>query len=277
VAHNLIHDAPHTGILYLANDSVIEFNEIHHVTLETGDCGAIYTGRDFAARGNIIRHNYIHDTGGYGMGSMAVYLDDCVSGQTIYGNLFVRTTRAAFIGGGRDVLVENNVFVDCEPAVEVDGRGLDKSPVWHGMIYKTMKERLEEVNYRQPPYSERYPELLQLDRYYARDDGVPPENNVIVRNICVGGRWLNVRWHAEEKHILVRDNLVGVDPRFVDPAAGDYQLRKDSPAWSIGFKPLPLERIGLLPKEPPARPRRKARGVGPVARRAPRRKPHRRA
>ena len=36
------------------------------------------------------------------------------------------------------------------------------------------------------------------------------------------------------------DNLVDQDPRFVDRAGGDFQLRKDSPA----FKPIPLEKIG---------------------------------
>ena len=25
----------------------------------------------------------------------------------------------------------------------------------------------------------------------------------------------------------------------------DFRLRKDSPAWSIGFKPIPVEKIGL--------------------------------
>ena len=35
-----------------------------------------------------------------------------------------RSPRAAFIGGGRDSIVENNIFVDCEPAVHVDARAL---------------------------------------------------------------------------------------------------------------------------------------------------------
>ena len=43
---------------------MIEFNEIHHVALETGDVGAIYAGRDWTFRSNRIRHNFIHHTGG---------------------------------------------------------------------------------------------------------------------------------------------------------------------------------------------------------------------
>ena len=41
-SHNLIHDHPHAAILFSGNDHLIEFNEIHHIALETGDVGAIY-------------------------------------------------------------------------------------------------------------------------------------------------------------------------------------------------------------------------------------------
>jgi len=90
---------------------------------ETGDVGALYTGRDWGSVGNVIRYNFIHHTGGVRGWSMGVYLDDCDNGDTIYGNAFYRVTRAAFIGGGRYNRVENNLFVDCSPAVHVDARG----------------------------------------------------------------------------------------------------------------------------------------------------------
>ncbi len=80
---NLVEDHPHCGILFWGNDHSIEGNEIQRVALETGDVGAIYTGRDYSFRGNRIVHNYIHDVGGVGMGSMGVYADDCVSGLHI--------------------------------------------------------------------------------------------------------------------------------------------------------------------------------------------------
>lgn len=66
--HNLIHDHPHCPILYSGNDHRIEWNEIHHVALETGDVGAVYSGRDWTFRGNAIRYNFIHHTGGVGIG-----------------------------------------------------------------------------------------------------------------------------------------------------------------------------------------------------------------
>lgn len=42
VTHNSIHDLPHTAVFFWGNDHVMEYNEIHHVCMETGDAGAFY-------------------------------------------------------------------------------------------------------------------------------------------------------------------------------------------------------------------------------------------
>lgn len=251
-SHNLIHDHPHCAILFWGNDHLMEFNEIHHIALETGDVGAIYTGRDYTFRGNRIRHNYIHETGGVGMGSMGVYMDDCVSGTEVFGNVFFKVHWAMFIGGGRDHRVVNNIFVDCDPAVRMDARGLDKSPVWHTMVDDTMRKRLAEVP--STLYRERYPELKSLDRYYGPPGGpaitgdafkgVPPEGNVVAHNICVG-KWLELAWHAKPEYVDVRDNLVDTDPKFVAADKQDFRLRRDSPAFKLGFQTIPIAKIGL--------------------------------
>jgi len=245
VAHNHIHHSPHNGIHLAGNEHVIEFNEIHHVCLETGDVGAFYMGRDWTMRGNVIRHNFFHHlrTAGRG-GSMAVYLDDCASGTKVYGNIFYKAHRAAFIGGGRDNVVENNLFVDCDPAVQIDGRGLVRGPVWPKMVYETMKRRLEAMNWRKPPYATRYPKLADLVGYYANRDGIPPEGNRIVRNVCAG-KWLVIHWGAKPEHVDVRDNVVGRDVLIVDRKKLTFRVPKSSPAWKLGFKAIPVEKIGL--------------------------------
>lgn len=257
VDHNLIHDHPHCAILYTGNDHQIEFNEIHHIALETGDVGAIYSGRDYTYRGNRIRWNYIHHTGGVGMGSMGVYMDDCVSGAEIYGNVFYQVQRAAFLGGGRDHRVVNNIFVDCNHAVELDGRGLDKSPVWHDMVDKFMRDRLNDVPLS--VYRQCYPELKSLDSYYGPPGGqaitgdafhgVPPDGNIVARNVCVG-KWLNVYWHADKSMLRLENNLTNALSSFGKPPtdtarATDFALNPDSPAWKLGFERIPLEEIGL--------------------------------
>jgi len=34
------------------------------------------------------------------------------------------------------------------------------------------------------------------------------------------------------------------DPQFVDRAKDDYRLKPDSPAFKLGFKPIPMDEIG---------------------------------
>ena len=257
VAHNLIHDHPHCAILYGGNDHVIEFNEIHHVALETGDVGAIYAGRNYTYRGNRISNNFIHHTGGVGMGSMGVYMDDCVSGAEISGNVFYKVQRAAFLGGGRDHQVINNIFVECDPAVQLDGRGLDKSPVWHDMVDKFMRDGLNDVPLAL--YRERYPAMKTLDSAYgppggaaiagSEFKGVPPEGNVVAHNVCVG-KWLDVGWHAKEEWLKLESNLVDPKPGFVGEindrsTVRDFALKPESMAWRLGFKAIPVEQIGM--------------------------------
>ena len=252
ISHNLIQDHPHCAILFTGNDHQIEYNEIHHVALETGDVGAIYTGRDWTYRGNRIRYNFIHDVGGVGMGSMGIYMDDCVSGTEIYGNILCRLTRAVFLGGGRDHQVVNNIFIDCKPAVQLDGRGLDKSPVWHNMVADYMRKQLMAVP--RDLYRSRYPALAGLGRYDPPVHGVPPEGNRVVRNVSVGGEWLKIGWHAKESMIELENNHVDADPGFVDPARMNYQLRPDSTVWKTGFHRIPVERIGVRADRAARRP-----------------------
>lgn len=250
IAHNRIHDLPHTAIQGGGNDHVIEYNEIYRVCQETGDAGAFYMGRDFTQRGNIVRYNYFHDLragalpgqeGGF-TEVMAVYLDDCFSGVMVYGNLFVRAGRSAMIGGGRDNTIENNIFIDGSPAVHVDSRGkgwaskyfVDNGE-WH--IFET----LQEANPTQPPYSVRYPQLINL----RNDDPALAKGNRILRNISVGGKWLEMQDNLTDKIVQFEGNYIGDDPGFVDMAKGDYRLKKDSPVLKSGFKPLPYEKMGL--------------------------------
>ncbi|MBN2309866.1 MAG: hypothetical protein JXR94_12905, partial [Candidatus Hydrogenedentes bacterium] len=204
--------------------------------------GAFYMGRDWTTRGNVIRYNFFHDIHGpYTHGAMAVYLDDAASGTTIFGNVFYKASRAAFIGGGRDNIVENNVFVECNPGVHIDSRGLGwaKKYVVPGGGWE-MYKKLEAVNHAQPPYSERYPQLVTL----LDDDPAVPKGNVIARNVFVGGKHFNLSKEGEE-FAVIEDNFTEGDPGFIDAEHLNFQLKDDSPVYELGFKRIPFEEIGL--------------------------------
>ena len=246
-SHNLIHDAPHMAIGFGGNDHVIEFNEIHDVCTESNDAGAIYAGRNWTMRGNVIRHNYLHDiTGFQGKGCVGVYLDDMFCSTLIYGNVFYKVTSAAFIGGGRDCTVENNIFVDCSPALHVDARALGWADYHADEWIEEAREKktISGIAYTEPPYSERYPRLPGL----LEDEPKAPKGNRIVRNIFWGGTWDAIEEKARP-YILFEDNLLDEDPRFVDAAGQDFRLDKDSPAFNLGFKAIPVREIGLYPDE----------------------------
>lgn len=243
-AHNLIHNAPHMAIGFSGNDHVIEFNEIHNVCLESNDAGAIYSGRDWTMRGTVIRYNYLHEITGFrNKGCVGVYLDDMFCGTEISKNVFYKVTRAAFIGGGRDCLVENNIFVDCRPALHIDARAMNWAS-YH--VNTTMTERLKAIPYKSKLWRKRYPRLVNI----LEDEPAAPKGNIVRRNICSGGRWLELHSGADKNVVTWEDNLKDPQPGFVDKANMNFQLRDDSKAYKLGFKRIPMEKIGLLENFP---------------------------
>lgn len=252
VAHNLIHTAPHSAVILSGNDHIIEFNEIYNVCNETGDAGAFYMGRDWSQRGNIVRYNFFHHLGAFedkysahGFSeTMAVYLDDFTCGTRVYGNVFYKANRAVLIGGGRDNVIENNIFVDCKPSIHVDARGLaDWTKAYWDGTYPILFDRLKEVNATEPPYTIRYPELATL----LSDEPRKPKGNSIVRNIVAGenrANWLQLIG-VDKDWLDIRDNFVEGDPMFVNVDQCDFRLKAESPVRKLGFKRIPFERIGL--------------------------------
>jgi hypothetical protein len=74
--------------------------------------------------------------------------------------------------------------------------------------------------------------------------------------------WRNVFWKcgpmfntygrpsAEKFDLLANAEYPADDPGFVDPAKGDFRLRPDTPLLArIGFRPIPVEEIGLYQDE----------------------------
>jgi hypothetical protein len=129
VAHNLIHDTPHGGILYGSMDSVFEFNEIFRWCLVSNDLGAFYA-YDLRTRhfGNVtFRYNFMHDSR-IGDG---IYFDMDHPDMKLIGNIVdlrsdgKRGTGYLFKGGsmGKDSVTQpydcsNNVAMDCKTGFE---------------------------------------------------------------------------------------------------------------------------------------------------------------
>ena len=284
VSHNLIHDAPHSGIIFSGNEHLIEFNDIHHVAKETGDVGAIYTSADWTYCGTVIRYNYFHNIQGVGkfVSSKAIYLDLPVGGVTVFGNIFYDIEDAFFTNSGRHCLIKNNIFVKCSPSIKINVYREPSHFVTGGPW--RLVEKLNEVNYKIPPYSTRYPWLQKI--LSEGDDPAIPYENIIARNISYNGKWLDLHSELDFSVVTVKDNLIAdpvicnwreqfqeqgkgaveykygnvemtkileqegnklinANPGFIDVKNENFQLREDSPAYQLGFKRIPIEEIGL--------------------------------
>jgi hypothetical protein len=126
---------------------------------------------------------------------------------------------------------------------------------------------LNSVRFSEPPYSTRFPKLARI----LEDQPSHPKGNVLRGNIFWRGNGENLRrmnWEnpPESKSwrqnawwyhiqttvydlVTIENNLIDVDPRFVDEKDGNFQLQKDSPAWKIGFQRIPFDKIGLYQDE----------------------------
>lgn len=250
VSNNLIHGLPHTAVFFWGNDHLLEYNEIYDVCRETGDAGAFYQGRDWTQRGNMIRYNYFHDLRGVqGQGGftdvMAVYMDDFASGTTVSGNVFVNAGRSVMIGGGRDNLIENNLFFEGKPAVHVDARGRGWARFMIDGTNSTMYDRLKAIQQVRSLYDSRYPRLSTL----PGDEPGLPKGNVIRQNISIGGIWRELLDGVNDSLVVFENNTVYQDSGFGSIQEKDSRLKDVAPVLESGLVRIPVERIGLYRDE----------------------------
>ena len=248
LAHNLLHDAPHQAIGLGGNDHVVEYNVVHHVTMETDDCGAFYKGRNPSCRGNVVRYNFWHHIGREGgHGNNAVYFDDGDGGDVVFGNVFFRAGEPAkgnmgtvFSHGGHDLLIENNIFVECKRAIGASPWNDDR---WEQMLEGDLwQERLlREVDITGRLYLEKYPRL----KGFMSSQG-EPRMSATTRNVAVMcGEFLYGNFEDRENWVTDRD------PGFADMAKGNFALQEDAAVFQEipEFEPIPFGKMGLYVDE----------------------------
>ena len=237
ISNNLFRNSSSSAMRLEGNDCTIEYNRISHVVNESDDQGGLDMFYNPSLRGNIIRYNYWSDiSGGTRHGAAGVRFDDMISGVTVYGNLFERCGVLQFgavqIHGGKDNLVENNLFYKCFAAVSCSPWGAERwlkaldSPVIRKKIY-------EDVDINSPIYQKKYPQLKNV-RLNA-------DRNTVVNNLMVDCEHMFMK----NNHALVlnnndsiRSNGNGIE-KFCDPGI----LKKH------GLKSIPFQKIG--PKKNP--------------------------
>lgn len=289
VSHNLMHDITRSGLFGGGNDCVVEYNHIRHDNLMTEDTAGYYNGGNWHNRGQIVRYNYVHDTLGYGrrggkwitpVFAWGIYLDDDESGTTVYGNIVARVPLGGVhVHAGRENVVENNIIVDCaKQQFQMSGHDPAHSQ------WLIDKKKAEFLKYQHNPAYAKYPEVPKLDPeqawlmvgnkfirnivcyrgsdaalYTYSQDRFPDQNETdhnliwhfdlpITVQHSTTGKSARFTWSDWQKEGHDQHSKVA-DPCFVDAAKDDYRLQPGSPALPMGFKPIPVEKIGLYADE----------------------------
>lgn len=233
VAHNDIHHLFYTGVSvgwiwgYAPSKSarnIVEFNRIHHIGQGLlSDMAGVYTLG--ISPGTCVRNNLIHDIEADEYGGWGLYTDEGSSEIVMENNVVYRTTHGGFHQHyGKDNVIRNNVLAFAK----------------NSQVARTREEEHKSFTF---------------------------ERNIVCfdEGTLLGGKWKNDRfdmnhnlyWRVENKPFDFagvgladwqqrghdRDSIVA-DPRFVDPANGNFSLQPGSPAEKVGFVPIDLSRVG---------------------------------
>ena len=166
---NVISDAPHTGITGGGALHTFERNVLDGLLFEASDAGAFYVGYSWTNRGNVVRNNTFRrirarEKTSLGYPSVqALYLDDEHAGYVVEGNLCEDSMTCFFVGGGRDVIVRDNVCRNVGTCLHLDDRGLNwqhdscvVNATWTGRLV----QELLDVDYTRAPYATAFPEIV---------------------------------------------------------------------------------------------------------------------
>ncbi len=236
IAHNLLHDVRSSAMRVNGNDHLVEYNEIARVVLESDDQGGVDMFGNPTFRGNEFRFNYFHHIGNWRdpsghpeCGQAGIRLDDMISGTLIYGNIFQHCAAGKLgfggvqIHGGKDNILDNNVFLSCATAVSF-------SPWPESRWRELTRDSLGAAQIDRELYLRRYPELARMD--------IGINVNQLWRNLMVDCRESLRRNGGGARRLM--DSQASTPEG--DPRKLDWKL---APWNSAGFRPLPLDEIGL--------------------------------
>ncbi len=238
--HNLVYNVASSAFRIGGNDHLIELNEVHSVVLESDDQGAVDMWGNAAYRGIVYRHNYWRHLGNWeGKGHAdsaqraAIRLDDAISGVLIEGNVFHQVCTppthfgAVQIHGGKDNVVQGNLFLDCAAAVSFTAWGESR---WREFVANT----LEDPAIDKERYLQRYPALARL----AEDhDAAIVRDNVLVR--C------EQAFLRPHKAAVSENNQEYPESEAFLTKNGERLTWSQEQAASLGVDHIPFEKIGL--------------------------------
>lgn len=254
IAHNLVHDISQSGIYgrHWATETQeqerrnqsqtlrIEYNEIFRVMEQLNDGGGIFI-RDSNV---VIKNNLIHDIfspHGYGSPGWGIYLGCETRYALVENNIVYRTTEGIHVWySSRNNSIVNNIFIDSQDAVvksnNPSNRHHENIRFTRNIIYFTGSEvytYLTDGEYSLPAVSD-------YNIYWN------PHECFLQMAVIRGLEGID--YFADWQKLNFEQHSLVMDPEFVNASEDDYSLKPNSPAFTIGFKPIDVSNVGLRGK-----------------------------
>ena len=222
IAHNMIHDAPHVGVLFGSWNSIFEFNEVFDYCQVSDDMGAFYSyDQSNKMGGHTFAYNYIHDSR-IGDG---IYFDEDHRDMKVFGNIIAlnsdpkrRGTGFLYKSGTQakknfPVGIEcyNNIAINCNVGFQFVSLPvmIDSNKIYNNV---SVNNGLDFRN------------RILLSNNKERDTAIIPSP-------------------MRDKNISYKEN-----PGFIDYDNFNFKLRNDSRIHKElpDFETIPFEKIGLF-------------------------------
>jgi hypothetical protein len=253
VAHNHIHNGGYTGISIgwvwgynrsISQNNRIEYNHIHHIGGVLSDMGGIYTLG--VSPGTVIRNNHIHDVDANHYGGWGIYHDEGSTHILVENNVVHHTKFAPFnIHFAKEITVRNNIFAlgKLEQASR-DRVEPHKSVFFENNIIYWRDGELFSKNWKDVPYTFHFhPKdktgTATVTSTFDCDWNLyfnPAQDLDAVK--FNGNTWSEWQTRGKDTHSRF------ADPLFTAPEAGDFTLKPESPAFSLGFQPIDISQAG---------------------------------
>lgn len=228
VINNTMKNATHQMIGYSGTMNKILFNDIERACTDSGDMGAIYSGRSVIKRGNEIAYNYIHnirsDYSDYHLVA-GIYMDDGLCGQYIHHNVIKNAKVGVHLAGGSDNSTHNNIILDSDSAITLSqGSGKEDNSQ---AIFLEAEEYLADNTL----YLEKFPTLNYINSSKTLARGNFIHDNLIVNSGCklydgtVSALTFGTGARTNRRY---NNLLVDEFADFKDAENEDYAIKEDS-------------------------------------------------
>ena len=238
VSHCDFSRCPSSAMRLDGSEVLVEYNYFHDLVQESDDQGGIDVFYDYSLRGLVIRYNLWENIkGGSLHGAAGIRFDDMISGQMVYGNIFNNVGAIHFgsvqIHGGKDNVVDNNVFYNCNIGVSFSPWG---QALWDEALTRpeVVKKLYEDVDIDGELYQSRYPDL-------AKDIHENVDRNIIINNLMVGCH--SMFFNDRGQNYMKNNHGISIGENPVMESL-EYYLNPEV-LERFGLKPIPWKEIGL--------------------------------